>query len=46
MNADECSAYWKQLQDRYETLRKGYQQEQQRILSLDDARKNKLKLFD
>lgn len=46
MNADECSAYWKQLQDRYETLRKGYQQEQQRVLSLDDARKNKLKLFD
>ena len=46
MNADECSAYWKQLHDRYETLRKGYQQEQQRILSLDDARKNKLKLFD
>ena len=46
MNADECSAYWKQLQDRYEMLRKGYQQEQQRILSLDDARKNKLKLFD
>ena len=46
MNRDECSAYWKQLQDRYETLRKGYQQEQQRILSLDDARKNKLKLFD
>ena len=46
MNADECSAYWKQLQDRYETLRKAYQQEQQRILSLDDARKNKLKLFD
>ena len=46
MNADECSAYWKQLQDRYETLRKDYQQEQQRILSLDDARKNKLKLFD
>lgn len=46
MNSDECSAYWKQLQDRYETLRKGYQQEQQRILSLDDARKNKLKLFD
>ena len=41
MNADG-----KQLQDRYETLRKGYQQEQQRILSLDDARKNKLKLFD
>ena len=46
MNSDECSAYWKQLQNRYETLRKGYQQEQQRILSLDDARKNKLKLFD
>ena len=46
MNADECSAYWKQLHDRYETLRKGYQQEQQRILSLDDARRNKLKLFD
>lgn len=46
MNADECSAYWNQLHDRYETLRKGYQQEQQRILSLDDARKNKLKLFD
>ena len=46
MNTDDCSAYWKQLQDRYETLRKGYQQEQQRILSLDDARKNKLKLFD
>ena len=46
LNADECSTFWKQLQNRYETLRKDYQQEQQRILSLDDARKNKLKLFD
>ena len=46
MNTDERTIYWKQLQERYKTLRKGYQQEQQRILSLDDARKNKLNLFD
>ena len=46
LNADECSTFWKQLQNRYETLRKDYQQEQQRILSLDDARKNKLNLFN
>ena len=46
MNTDERTIYWKQLQERYKTLREGYQQEQQRILSLDDARKNKLNLFD
>ena len=46
MNTDERTIYWKQLQERYKTLREGYQQEQQRILSLDDARKNKLTLFD
>ena len=46
MNTDERTIYWKQLQERYNTLREGYQQEQQRILSLDDARKNKLNLFD
>ena len=46
MNTDECTIYRKQLQERYKTLREGYQQEQQRILSLDDARKNKLNLFD
>ena len=46
MNTDERTIYWKQLQERYNTLREGYQQEQQSILSLDDARKNKLNLFD
>ena len=46
MNTDECSTFWNQLQERYKTLREGYHQEQQRILSLDDARKNKLNLFD
>ena len=46
MNTDERSTLWKQLQDKYAMLREGYQQEQQRILSLDDARKNKLNLFD
>ena len=46
MNTDERTIYWKQLQERYKTLREGYQQEQQRILSLDEARKNKLNLFD
>ena len=46
MNTDECSTFWNQLQERYKALREGYHQEQQRILSLDDARKNKLNLFD
>ena len=46
MNTDECSTFWNQLQERYKALREGYHQEQQRILSFDDARKNKLNLFD
>ena len=46
MNTDECSTFWNQLQERYKALREGYHQEQQSILSLDDARKNKLNLFD
>ena len=46
MNTDECSTFWNQLQEQYKALREDYHQEQQRILSLDDARKNKLNLFD
>ena len=46
MNTDECSTFWNQLQEQYKALREDYHQGQQRILSLDDARKNKLNLFD
>ena len=34
-----------ELDEKYEQLRMGYEQEQQQLLSLDEARKNKLKLF-
>ena len=35
-----------ELDERYEQMRESYQQEQQQLLSLDEARKNKLKLFE
>jgi 5-methyltetrahydrofolate--homocysteine methyltransferase len=34
-----------ELADEYEHLRQQYAQEQEQLLSLDEARKNKLKLF-
>ncbi len=35
-----------ELETRYENLRKEYSQEQEKLASLDEARKNKLNLFD
>ena len=35
-----------ELDEKYEQMRESYQQEQQQLLSLDEARKNKLKLFE
>ncbi len=35
-----------ELETRYENLRKEYNQEQEKLASLDEARKNKLNLFD
>jgi len=36
----------KNLKDKYELLRKEYQEEQEKIISLEEARKNKLNLFE
>ncbi len=35
-----------ELDEKYEQLRAGYEQQQQQLLSLEEARKNKLKLFE
>ncbi|MBQ8657171.1 MAG: methionine synthase [Prevotella sp.] len=35
-----------ELDDKYARLRESYQQDQQKLLSIDDARKNKLNLFE
>lgn len=38
--------YAEELDDEYASLREQYEQEQQQLLSLDEARRNKLKLFE
>ena len=35
-----------ELDEKYEQLRAGYEQQQQQLLSLEEARKNKLNLFE
>ena len=46
LNADSCSEYKQQLNQQYKELRELYQQEQTEHVPLDEARKNKLELFD
>lgn len=46
LNEEEESQFENSLNERYLQLRKKYQQVQQRVVGLEDARKNKLNLFD
>ena len=46
LNAEEEAKMEKELDDTYEQLREEYKQEQEKLLSLDEARKNKLNLFE
>jgi 5-methyltetrahydrofolate--homocysteine methyltransferase len=46
LNKEDGAKYAKELDERYERLREGYQQEQQKLLGIEEARKNKLNLFD
>jgi len=46
LNKEERVRYVHELDDRYEQLRKDYQQDQQKLLDIEEARKNKLNLFD
>ena len=45
LNKQEVHTYRDELNERYAKLRYDYHQEQQRIVSLEEARKNKLNLF-
>ena len=46
MNADEEPLVEHELNEKYAELREEYRQEQEKLLSLNDARKNKLNLFE
>ena len=46
LNAKERERFCKELYVTYEQLRIGYEEEQQKVLSLNKARENKLNLFD
>ncbi len=46
MNPEEKQRLDIELKDKYSRLRQDYQEEQERLLSLDEARKNKLNLFE
>lgn len=46
LNAKERERFCKELYATYEQLRIGYEKEQQKVLSLNKARENKLNLFD
>ena len=45
LNAEEERKLRAELDSKYETLRENYKQKQENILSLEEARKNKLNLF-
>ena len=45
MNPDERRAFEAELKERYAKLREEYAVHQQKLSSLDEARKNKLELF-
>ena len=46
MDRDEERKMEHELDEKYEQLRESYQQEQQQLLSLEEARKNKLKIWE
>jgi len=46
LNKNEEQTYVNELNDKYESLRSGYQDKQHKLLSIEDARKNRLNLFD
>ncbi|MBR5060827.1 MAG: methionine synthase [Prevotella sp.] len=46
LNAQEKIRYEKELNERYAALRESYEKDQERLLSIEEARKNKLNLFD
>ncbi|ETD21337.1 MULTISPECIES: methionine synthase [Prevotellaceae] len=46
LNKAEEPAYTNSLNEKYAKLREGYRQEQQQLVSIDEARKNKLNLFE
>ncbi len=46
MNKEEHQRLDCELHEKYERLRQGYHEEQERLVSLENARKNKLNLFD
>ena len=46
LNKSEEPAYVNELNDEYESLRAGYQDKQQKLLPIEEARKNRLRLFD
>lgn len=46
LNPKERDAYVAELEARYEELRQGYRKEQEKLLSIEEARKNKLNLFE
>lgn len=45
LNAADSPAFVAELRDRYAALRAGYEEKQQQLVSLEEARKNKLDLF-
>jgi 5-methyltetrahydrofolate--homocysteine methyltransferase len=45
LNKDEKEKYINELNKKYEELRYNYQNKKQNIISLEEARKNKLNLF-
>lgn len=46
MNKKSCDELKKELDDEYDVMRKDYNQKQEQLLSIDEARKNKLNLFN
>lgn len=46
LNKDEEPQFKEELDEKYQQLRESYQQEQQRLVPLDEARKKRLNLFD
>lgn len=46
LNPEERPRVEKELRERYDRLRQDYQRRQERLLSLEEARKNKLNLFE
>ena len=46
MNEQEEKKLSKELDDQYDQLRREYNEEQEKLLTLDEARKNKLDIFN